>query len=144
LIRGITDADQWEKADERINGRSQMTKTKQAGDTKLIVLILVAVLLAIGYGGLDMYGEGEKYVTMTESRGIQIMQGLSKYKLAAGAYPDTVDKLAPKFIEAVPKCPAGEPFEYALSGTEFTLGCQKVAFKMRPYRYDSRTKAWRG
>ena len=121
-----------------------MTRTKQAGDTQLIVLILVAVLLATGYGGLDMYGEGEKYMTMTESRGMQIIQGLSKHKLEAGGYPDTIDKLAPKFIAAVPKCPAGEPFTYALSGTEFTLSCQKVAFKMRPYSYDSRTKAWRG
>lgn len=121
-----------------------MRRAKQAGDTQLIVLILVAVLLATGYGGLDMYGEGEKYVTMTESRGMQIIQGLSKHKLEAGAYPATIDKLAPKFIAAVPTCPAGEPFTYALSGTEFTLGCQKVAFKIRPYSYDSRTKAWRG
>ena len=127
-----------------LKGAMQMTRTKQAGDTQLIVLILVAVLLATGYGGLDMYGEGEKYVTMTESRGLQIIQALSKHKLQAGAYPDTIDKLAPKFIAAMPKCPAGEAFAYALSGAEFTLSCQKVAFKIRSYTYDSRTKAWRG
>ncbi len=121
-----------------------MTRTSQEGDTQLIVLILVAVLLAAGYGGLDMYGEGEKYATMTESRGMQIIQGLSNYRLQAGAYPDTLDKLAPKFIAAVPKCPAGEPFAYALAGKEFTLSCEKVAFKIRPYNYDSRTKTWRG
>ena len=102
----------------QIKGTRRMTRTKQAGDTKLIVLILVAVLLAAGYGGLDMYGEGEKYATMTESRGMQIIQGLSKHRLAAGAYPDTIDKLAPKFIAAVPRCPAGEPFAYALSASE--------------------------
>ena len=128
----------------QINGTRQIARTKQAGDTKLIVLILVAVLLAIGYGGLDMYGEGEKYITMTESRGMQILQGLSKHKREAGTYPDTIDKLAPKFIAAVPKCPAGEPFAYALSGAEFTLSCEKVAFKLKPYSYDSRAKAWRG
>lgn len=128
----------------RTKGTRRMTRTKQAGDTKLIVLILVAVLLAAGYGGLDMFGEGEKYATMTEARGMQIIQGLSKHRLEAGAYPDTLDKLAPKFIAAVPKCPAGEPFAFALSGAEFTLSCEKVAFKMRPYSYDSRTKAWRG
>ena len=127
-----------------IKRTSQVTRTKQAGDTQLIVLILVAVLLATGYGGLDMYGEGEKYATMAESRGMQIIQALSKHKLEAGAYPDTIDKLAPKFISALPKCPAGEPFAYALSGAEFTLGCQKVAFKTRPYTYDSKTKAWHG
>ena len=122
----------------------QTTRTKQAGAAQMIVLIVVAVLLGVGYVALDMYGEGEKYMTMTESRGTQIMQGLSKYKQQAGAYPDALDKLAPKFIAAVPKCPAGEAFAYALSGAEFTLGCQKVAFKSRPYSYDSRSKAWRG
>ena len=120
------------------------TRTKQVGAAQMIVLIVVAVLLGVGYVALDMYGEGEKYMTMTESRGTQIMQVLSKYKQQAGAYPDALDKLAPKFIAAVPKCPAGEAFAYALSGAEFTLGCQKVAFKSRPYSYDSRSKAWRG
>jgi len=122
----------------------QTTITRQAGAAQMIVLIVVAVLLGVGYVALDMYGEGEKYMTMTETRGTQILQGLSKYKLQAGAYPDALDKLAPKFIAALPKCPAGEPFAYALSGAEFTLGCPKVAFKIRPYIYDSRTKAWRG
>ncbi len=109
----------------------------------MIALIVIAVLLGVGYVALDMYGEGEKYMTMTESRGMQIIQGLSKHKLEAGAYPDALDKLAPKFIAAGPKSPAGEPFAYALSGTEFTLGCQKVGFKANPYSYDSRSKAWR-
>lgn len=122
----------------------QSIRKKQAGDAQLIGLIVVAVLLAVGYVGLDFYSEGEKYMTMTEARGMQIMQGLSKYKQEAGAYPDALDKLAPKSISAVPKCPAGEPFSYTLSGAEFTLGCQKVAFKAKPYNYDSRTKAWRG
>lgn len=108
----------------------------------MVVLIVVAVLLGIGYVALDMYGEGQKYMTMTESRGLQIMQALSKHKLAGGSYPDALDKLTPKFIAALPKCPAGEPFTYAVSGTEFTLGCQKVGFKSSPYSYDSRTKAW--
>ena len=70
-------------------------------------------------------------MSIAESRGMQIIQGLSKHKLAAGAYPDALDKLVPKFIAAVPQCPAGEPFAYVLSGTEFTLTCQKVGFKTK-------------
>ena len=122
----------------------QTTRTKQAGAAQMIVLIVIAVFLGVGYVALDMYGDGEQYMTMTESRGTQIMQGLSKYKQQAGAYPDALDKLAPKFIAVVPKCPAGEAFAYALTGKEFTLGCQKVAFKFKPYTYESSTKAWRG
>jgi hypothetical protein len=122
----------------------QTKRIKQAGAAQMMVLIVVAVLLGVGYVALDMYGEGEKYMTMTESRGMQIIQGLSKHRLEAGGYPDALDKLAPKYIAAIPKCPAGESFTYALFGAEFTLGCQKVAFKSKPYNYDSRSKTWRG
>jgi hypothetical protein len=122
----------------------QTTRTSQSGAAQLIGLIGVAILLAGGYVALDFYGEGEKYATITESRGMQIIQALSKHRLEAGAYPDTLAKLAPKFIAAVPVCPAGEAFAYAPAGAEYTLGCQKVAFKSKPYTYDSRSKAWRG
>jgi hypothetical protein len=119
-------------------------KTKQTGAAQLIGLIVVAVLLAAAYVALDYYGEGEKYTTMTESRGMQIIQALSKHKLEAGAYPASLAALTPKFIAAVPACPAGEPFAYETAGGEFKLTCQKVAFKSKPYGYESRTKAWRG
>ena len=119
-------------------------RTSQSGAAQLIGLVVVAVLLAGGYVALDYYGEGERYATMTESRGTQIIQALTRHKLEERAYPDSLGKLAPKYIPAVPACPAGEPFAYALAGTEFTLTCQKVAFKSRPYTYDSRSKAWRG
>jgi hypothetical protein len=120
------------------------TRKSQSGAGQVIGLIVVAVVLAVAYVALDFYGEGEKYATMTESRGMQIIQALSKHKLEAGGYPDALAKLAPKYIAAVPACPAGEPFAYALAGAEFTLACQKVAFKSKPYTYDSRSKAWRG
>ena len=120
------------------------TRRKQAGDAQLIGLIVVAVLLAAGYVALDFYTEGDKYMTMTESRGMQIVQGLTKHKLATQAYPDSLAKLAPQYIPALPACPAGEPFAYTRSGTDFTLTCDKVVFKPKPYRYDSRSKAWGG
>jgi type II secretory pathway pseudopilin PulG len=122
----------------------KMTRRNQSGAAQMIVLIVVAVLLGVGYVALDMYGEGQKYTTMTESRGMQIIQALSKHKLEAGAYPASLAALTPKFIAAVPACPAGEPFAYETAGGEFKLTCQKVAFKSKPYGYESRTKAWRG
>jgi len=98
----------------------------------------------VSYVALDFYGEGEKYATMTESRGMQIIQGLSKHKLDAGSYPDALAKLTPKYIAAVPACPAGEPFAYALAGAEYTLTCQKVAFQVQALHLRLRSKAWRG
>ena len=122
----------------------QTRRKSQCGAAQVIGLVVIAVALAVAYVALDFYGEGEKYTTMTESRGMQIIQALSKHKLEEKAYPDALPKLAPKYIAAVPACPAGEPFAYALSSGEYTLTCQKVAFKSKPYSYDSRTRAWRG
>ena len=122
----------------------QTPRTSQSGAAQVIGLVVVAVLLAGAYVALDFYGEGEKYTTMTESRGMRLVQALTKHKIEEKNYPDSLAKLAPKYIPAVPACPAGEPFAYVLAGTEFTLTCQKVAFKSKPYTYDSRSKAWRG
>jgi hypothetical protein len=117
---------------------------KNTGSSQVIVLVVIAVLLGVAYVAMDMYGEGEKYVTMTESRGTQLLQALARHKLEGGNYPDALGKLVPKYIAALPSCPAGEPFAYTLAGAEFTLACQKVAFKSKPYSYDSRTKVWSG
>jgi len=118
------------------------TNARQAGAAMVVILVVVAVLLAVGYLALDRYSEGEKYVAMTEARGTQIIQGLAKHKLEAGAYPAALAALAPKFIPALPACPNGEPFAYALAGAEYTLTCQGVVFKSGPYVYDSRARAW--
>jgi len=122
----------------------QETTKSQTSTGQVTVLVIIAVVLGLAYLGLDMYTDGEKYVAMTESRGTQIIQGLSKHKLETNAYPESLEKLTPKFIAALPKCPGGEAFAYALASAEFTLACQKVVFKMKPYGYDSRSKAWQG
>ena len=114
----------------------------QAGAASVITLVVVAVVLAIAYLALDRYGEGQKYVAVTEARGTQIIQGLAKHKLEIGAFPAALAALAPKFMPALPNCPNGEPFAYAPSGGEYTLTCQGVVFKSNPYGYDSRAKAW--
>ncbi len=118
------------------------TQSRRAGAANVITLVVVAVVLAIVYLLLDRYSEGQKYVAMTEARGTQIIQGLAKHKLEAGAYPAALAALAPKFMPALPNCPNGEPFAYALNGGEYTLTCQGVVFKSGPYGYDSRAKAW--
>ena len=116
----------------------------QQGKGQVIILVVITVLLAVGYVALDRYTEGEKNVLITETRGLNMVQALSKFKADAGNYPDTLDKLVPKFVPAVSKCPGGEPMAYALTGVEYTLTCQKVVFASKPYSYDSKTKAWGG
>ena len=119
----------------------QQPKKKEVGNAQLIVLIVLAVLLAAGYFALDMYSGGQKDMLTVETRGTSMIQGLTKHKLDAGNYPDSLDKLTPKYVAAVPNCPNGERIAYRLNGNEYTLSCPKVMFG-KPYGYDSRLKGW--
>ena len=116
----------------------------QQGKGQVIVLVVITLLLAVGYFALDRYTEGERNVLITETRGMNLVQALSRHKAENGSYPDALDKLVPKFIPAIGKCPGGEAIAYALNGAEYTLTCQKVVFAMKPYTYDSKTKSWGG
>lgn len=120
------------------------TKDSQEGAGQIVVLVVVAVLLAAAYVALDFFTAGEKNVAITESRGMQIIQALSKHKLEAGNYPDSLDKLVPKFMAAQPRCPGGEAFAYSFAGGEYTLVCPNVIYKMKPYNYTSKTRIWQG
>ena len=105
-------------------------------------LIVVALLLGAGYVALDLYSAGEKDMLTVETRGLAMISALTKYRQESGAYPDTLDKLVPKYVPALGKCPNGEPIGYQNSPAgEYLLSCQKVRFKHKPYSYDSRTKA---
>ena len=110
----------------------------------IVTLVVVAVLLAVAYVALDFYSEGEKNKSFTESRGTQLSQALSRYKLEANAYPDSLDKLVPKYAQALPKCPGGEAFAYQVSGEDYMLSCPNIAWKSKPYSYSSKTRIWEG
>lgn len=116
----------------------------QEGMSQVILLIVVAVALAAAYVAIDLYSGGEKDMAMVESRGVQMASALSAFKRDQGAYPDALDKLVPKYVLAVAKCPGGAPMGYASSAGEYTLSCTHVVFKYRPYTYDSRSKRWSG
>lgn len=120
------------------------SKQMARGSAQVIALSGVAVVLASAYVALDFYMEGQKNIAITESRGSNLINGLTKHKLEAGAYPDVLDKLVPKYLSSLPKCPNGESFALQVSGNEFSLTCQKVAFKSNPYSYSSRSRAWAG
>ena len=120
------------------------TRNGQGGAGQVAVLVVVAVLLAAAYIALDYFTAGEKNVAITESRGMQLVQALSRHKLETGNYPDSLDKLVPKFMSAQPKCPGGEAFGYSLAGGEYTMVCQNVIYKMKPYTYSSKTRIWQG
>jgi type II secretory pathway pseudopilin PulG len=120
------------------------TKRRATGSGQLIVLIVIAVLLAAGIVVLDRYNAGSRDMLTVETRGMQMVSALTKYKLEHGGYPDSLDKLVPTFAAAVSSCPSGGTMEYRLSGSDYVLVCQKVVFKLQPYRYDSRTRSWDG
>ena len=122
-----------------------MAQDKNSGGAgQIIALVVIAVILGIGYVALDFYSDGEKNKAIAESRGTQVVQALSRHRMEANAYPDALDKLVPKFADALPKCPGGDAFAFKLAGNDYTLTCQNIVFKTKPYSYDSRTRGWQG
>jgi hypothetical protein len=112
--------------------------------SQVILLIVIAVALAAAYVAIDLYNGGEKDMALVETRGVQMASALSAFKRDQGAYPDALDKLVPKYVLGVAKCPAGAPMEYVSSAGEYMLSCANVVFKYRPYTFDSRSKRWSG
>src|SRR5688572_26047002 len=121
-----------------------VAKAHKQSKGQIVVLIVIAVLLAIGYVILDRYSEGQKDMLAVETRGLYMIQCLTKYRQETGALPDTLDKLVPKFTPTVSKCPNGQPIAYKAAGADYSLSCDGVVFKAKTYSYDSKTRAWNG
>jgi hypothetical protein len=119
-------------------------KDYQRGKTQIILLVIIAVALGAAYVAIDLYSGGEKEMAVVETRGTQMASALSSFKRDQGSYPDELDKLVPKYVLAIAKCPGGAPMGYSLSAGEYVLSCQRVVFKYLPYSYDSRSKRWSG
>ena len=117
---------------------------RQKGLSQIVLLAVIAVALAAAYVAIDLYTGGEKDMLTVESRGVGMISALSAYKRESGAYPEALDKLVPKYVPAVSKCPGGVPMGYLVSSGEYVISCPNVVFKSMPYSYDSRSKRWRG
>jgi hypothetical protein len=115
-----------------------------AGSARVISMVVLVVILVCAYVALDFYTSGQQNASMVEGRGGAIVGALSGYKRETGNLPDALDKLVPKYIAALAKCPNGQPYAYKPSGAEFTLTCEQVLFKSKPYQYDSKSRVWGG
>jgi hypothetical protein len=107
-------------------------------------MVVLMVILACAYVGLDFYTSGQQNASVAEGRGGVIVDALSRYKRETGGLPDALDKIAPKYVPALPKCPNGQAYAYKPAAAEYTLGCQDVQLKSKPYQYDSKSRAWSG
>ena len=116
----------------------------QRGVSQVVLLIVIAVGLGAAYVAIDLYSRGERDMAVVETRGTQMASALSAFKRDQGSYPDALDKLVPKYVLAVAKCPGGAPMGYVSSSGEYSLSCTHVVFKYLPYGYDSRSKRWGG
>jgi len=114
------------------------------GSARVILMVVLVVILGCAYVGLDMYTTGQQNASMVEGRGGAIVDALSRYKRETGALPDTLDKLVPKHLPALAKCPNGQAYAYKPAGAEYTLGCEEVLFKSKPYQFNSQSRVWAG
>jgi len=119
-------------------------RKSHAGKGQVIALVVIVVILATGHVALDRYSAGQKDMLTVETRGLQMISALAKYRQETGSYPDALDKLVPKYAPAMSKCPNGASIGYRLAGGEYALSCDNVVFKQKSYSYDSRAKAWSG
>jgi len=119
-------------------------KWQQRGAGQVTLLVVIALALGAAYVAIDLYAGGEKEMAMVETRGTQMASALAAFKREHGSFPDTLDKLVPKYALAVAKCPGGAPMTYVPSAGEYVLTCTHVVFKYLPYSYDSRSKRWSG
>ena len=115
-----------------------------AGSARVISMVVLVVILVCAYVALDLYTSGQQNASMVEGRGGAIVNALSGYKRETGGLPDALEKLVPKHLPALAKCPNGQAYAYKPAGTEYTLACQDVLFKSKPYHYDSKSRAWGG
>jgi hypothetical protein len=127
-----------------LGGQGMKAVNRQAGVSQIVLLVVIAVALAAAYVAIDFYNGGEKDMLTVETRGVQMISALSAYRRESGAYPEALDKLVPKHVPALSKCPGGATMGYLVSSGEYVLSCPNVVFKSMPYSYDSRTKRWRG
>ncbi|TAK67514.1 MAG: hypothetical protein EPO19_10815 [Betaproteobacteria bacterium] len=115
-----------------------------AGSARVISMVVLVVILVCAYVALDFYTGGQQNASIVEGRGGAIVGALSGYKRETGSLPDSLEKLVPKHLQGLAKCPNGQPYAYKPAGTEYTLTCQEVLFKSKPYQYDSKSRAWGG
>ena len=114
------------------------------GSARVISMAVLVVILVCAYIALDFYTGGQQNASMVEGRGGAIVGALSGYKRETGSLPDSLEKLVPKYLPALAKCPNGQTYAYKPAGAEYTLTCQEVLFKSKPYQYDSKSGAWGG
>lgn len=115
-----------------------------AGSARVILMVVLVVILVCAYVALDFYNGGEQNASMAEGRGGAIVGALSGYKRETGSLPGALEKLVPRYLPTLAKCPNGQPYAYTPAGAEYTLTCQEVLFKSKPYQYDSKSRAWAG
>jgi hypothetical protein len=117
-------------------------RRKIAGSVRIVTLVAIAIVLAVGFVVLDRYNSGSKEQLAVETRGLQMISALSRYKLESGNFPDSLVRLVPKQAREISKCPNGTSIEYEAADGEYLLTCRDVGFRKQPYRYDSRTRSW--
>lgn len=117
-------------------------QTAIRGASQLAVLVVVVFLLGSGYWALDRFSDSQRDMLMVESRGMLLIQGLSKFRLERGSYPEMLDQLVPQQIALLPRCPDGTAFMYKRNLDDYSLRCENVVFGQKPYVYQSGSRAW--
>ena len=103
-----------------------------AGSARVISMVVLAVILVCAYVALDFYTSGQQNASMVEGRGGAIVDALSRYKRETGGLPDALEKLVPKYLPALPKCPNGQAYAYKPAGPNIRSAVRKCCSSPSP------------
>jgi len=106
-------------------------------------MVVLVVILVCAYVALDFYTGGQQNASMVEGA---VAPSSARCRLQArnrqpARFRGETDAQVPP---ALARCPNGQPYAYKQAGGEYTLTCQDVLFKSKPYQYDSKSRAWGG
>lgn len=107
---------------ERLDGRTIEAGFKRATPYNLFAKLLVPAIAA----GATRAAEAQATVNLA-----RVAIALERYRLANGAYPETLEAVTPQFLERLPVDPVtGQPLRYRRSGgdqfTLYALGSNRV------------------
>lgn len=134
------------------------TRTRRPGPSARTVILASIVCLVFGGAGVGVglfiaavrAGVVNPYwndsnVATSQARAESIIAALTAYHDSVGMYPETLDQLAPEFIDRIPRPTAGEDeWSYASTnaGEDFILQFSANELGLPTAWYESRHRKW--
>ena len=112
-MTAVCESPPWEAVSQWRRGEAEARITDAVHDWNILAGPMLRTLDA---------ADGQYVRMRTRHEALRLNVGLRRHKAVRGTYPETLDALAPEWIDALPPDPfSGEPFHYRLDDGKWTL-----------------------